>query len=400
MTFDTFDLDPRLLEVIHAQGITQPTPIQVQAIPVIAEGSDVVGIAQTGTGKTLAFGLSALNRLANNKRKGTTILVLVPTRELCVQVHSVLQPLAKAVGVKATTVYGGVGIKTQADLLQAGTDVIVATPGRLLDHLERRNANLRDLEILILDEADRMLDMGFWPDIQRIVSMLPKKRQTLLFSATFAPEIERMANNIQRDPVQVRIGLTSKPVESVRQSLYPVHSQKKLRLLLDIIEEEEPGPTLIFLRTKDRTEMLGQALQRKGHNVTLIHGDRTQIQREEALKGFRSGKYDVLVATDVAARGLDIEGVSHVINYDIPLTPDDYIHRIGRTARAKSEGDAITLVSPDEFQYLGNIERALGHNIPRVETEDSPSVISVYKPGGAQRGRTGRRMTRKGGRRR
>lgn len=400
MTFDTFDLDPRLLDVIHTQKITQPTPIQEQAIPVATEGRDVVGIAQTGTGKTLAFGLSAVDRLTRHEGTGTRVLVLVPTRELCVQVHSVLQPLCKAVGLKATTVYGGVGLTGQADRLRAGTDVVVATPGRLLDHLERRNANLRKVEILILDEADRMLDMGFWPDIQRIVSMLPKKRQTMLFSATFAAEIERMANAIQHDPVQVRIGQIAKPVESVRQSLYPVHSHKKLALLLDIIEEEEPGPTLIFLRTKDRTEMLGQALQRKGHNVALIHGDRSQSQREEALKGFRSGKYDVLVATDVAARGLDIEGVSHVINYDIPLSPDDYIHRIGRTARAKSEGDAITLVSPDEFQHLGNIERALGHNIPRVESEDAPSVVSVFKPGGPQRGRTGRRMTRKGGRRR
>ena len=393
MSFDDFDLDSRCLDLLDDRGIVTPTPVQEEAIPLVLDGRDVVGIAQTGTGKTLAFVLPALTLLAQGKPKRNSMLVLVPTRELCVQVHEVFEYVGAALGVTSTTIYGGVSLERQASDLHKGRHVIVATPGRLLDHMGRRNIRFGDLCILVLDEADRMLDMGFLPDILRILEKLPVDRQTLMFSATFPDSIARLANRMLRDPERVSVGAIEKPVDSVRQTLYPVRQEHKTRLLLRLLEEEEPGSTLIFFRTKIRTETLAHVLKKKGFNVAQLHGDRSQSQRQQALDGFRKGKYDVLAATDVAARGLDIEGVTHVFNYDIPLNPEDYIHRIGRTARAKAEGDAITFVTPAEFQALGGIEKALGHHIPRGKSDDAPRVLSVFQPQKSRRGTSRRRKT-------
>lgn len=391
MTFEDFDLEPRCLKVLSDQNIVTPTPIQEESIPIILDGHDVFAIAQTGTGKTLAFVLPGLTRLLRDKPNRNSMLILIPTRELCVQVHEVVRDMGRALGITSTTIYGGVSLERQAQDLHKGRHVIVATPGRLLDHIARRNVRFDNLETLVLDEADRMLDMGFLPDILRILERLPKDRQTLMFSATFPDSIERLANRLSNNAQRISVGAIEKPVDTVRQFLYPVKQEHKTRLLLDILENADAHSTLIFCRTKNRTEMLANLLKKKGFKNAQLHGDRSQSQREQALNGFRNGKYDVLVATDVAARGLDIEGVTHVFNYDIPLNPEDYIHRIGRTARAEKEGDAITFVTPAEFQALGAIERALGHNIPREEWEDAPRVLSVYSPASAKRRGTRRR---------
>lgn len=399
MSFDEFDLDPRCLRVLKQQQITEPTPIQEKAIPIVLEERDLVGVAQTGTGKTLAFVLPSLTRLARGRTMRNSMLVLVPTRELCVQVQEVFQGIGKAMGMKSTAIYGGVSLDRQATALRKGCAVIVATPGRLLDHMSRGNLRFADLEILVLDEADRMLDMGFLPDIQRIIRRLPEARQTLMFSATFPDEISRLAESMQTEPERVSVGRIAKPVDTVEQTLYPVKPEDKTRLLTKILEETEITSALIFLRTKERTERLAHALRKKGHKIAQIHGDRSQSQREQALDGFRKGRYRVLVATDVAARGLDIDGVSHVVNYDIPLTPDDYIHRIGRTARLEAHGAAITFVSPTEFQALGAIETTLGHALPRGEWEEAPRILSLFKepakPGERTRRTRGRRLLRR-----
>ena len=393
MSFDHFDLDPRCLDVLEDQNIVTPTPVQEQAIPLVLDGRDLIAVAQTGTGKTLAFVLPGLTLLAQGKPKRNSMLVLVPTRELCVQVHEVVRDVGPALGITSTTIYGGVSLERQTSDLRKGRHVIVATPGRLLDHIGRRNIRFEHLKILVLDEADRMLDMGFLPDILRILERLPKDRQTLMFSATFPDTIVRLAGRMLRDPERVSAGAIEKPVDTVRQLLYPVRQEHKSRLMLELLEQEDPGSTLIFLRTKIRTETLAYVLRKKGFNVAQLHGDRSQSQRQQALDGFRKKKYDILVATDVAARGLDIEGITHVFNYDIPPNPEDYIHRIGRTARAEAEGDAITFVTPAEFQALGAIEKALGHNIPRAERDDAPRVLSIYRPAKAKRGTSRRRKT-------
>lgn len=396
MSFDEFDLDPSCLHVLKMQKIDVPTPVQELSIPLILEGHDVVGIAQTGTGKTIAFSLPSLTRLARGQLKRNMMLVLVPTRELCVQVESVICEFGKPMHIRCVAIYGGVSLERQRDELRTGRQVIVATPGRLLDHLSRGNIRFSDLQIVVLDEADRMLDMGFLPDIQRIMAKLPKDRQTLMFSATLPDEIRRLAEGMLRDPQRITVGTISKPVDTVRQRLYPVNAERKTTQLFKILETQTVQSALIFLRTKERTERLAHALKKKGYKIAQIHGDRSQSQRQQALNGFRSGKYTILVATDVAARGLDIDGVSHVFNYDIPLSPDDYIHRIGRTARANAKGDAITFVCPGEFQALAAIERVLGHNVPREEDENSPRVISLFQePGTKRRSTTRRRGTRR-----
>jgi len=387
MTFDEFDLDPRCLSVLGAQGIVNPTPVQEQAIPLALAGKDLIATAQTGTGKTLGFALPALSRLAQEKSRHNRMLVLVPTRELCVQVESVVKGLAKALQLHSALVYGGVGLRAQAAKLRRGCDIIVATPGRLLDHMGRGNVRFSHLEILVLDEADRMLDMGFLPDIERILSKLPKARQTMMFSATFADEIQRLTKNMMRDPERIAVGAVAMPVDAVRQILYPVRQERKARLLLDLLQEEHIDSALVFLRTKSRTDRLGKMLKKAGYNAAFIHGDLNQSHRQRALEGFRSAKFDILVATDVAARGLDIEDISHVINYDIPLNADDYIHRVGRTARAEKEGDAITFVCPTEHAALAAIEKAIGRNLPRKEYEGAPPVLSTWHPPGELTGR-------------
>lgn len=378
MTFDEFGLDSRCLRVLHQQEIVTPTPVQAQAIPIALTGRDLIAVAQTGTGKTLAFSLPALTRLASLHVTKNNVLVLTPTRELAVQVQRVMEQLAKSMHMHSVAIYGGMGMDKQTQDLRKGRQIIVATPGRLLDHLGRGNVAFQQLSILILDEADRMLDMGFLPDIRRILRQLPRERQTMMFSATFPDEIARLTSEMMNNPERISVGPIARPVDSVRQLVYPVRPEDKTRLLLKILEEQQITSAVIFLRTKDRTERIGHMLHKRGLKAAAIHGDRSQRQREQALDGFRKGKYSILVATDVAARGLDIEGITHVINYDIPPTSEDYIHRIGRTARAQAEGDAITFVCPSDHTALETIERALGRNLPRAEWDDAPPVLSLF----------------------
>jgi ATP-dependent RNA helicase RhlE len=378
--------------------ITTPSPVQAQAIPVALEGRDLVVTAQTGTGKTLAFALPALTRLAQlRKSSPNRMLVLAPTRELCVQVELVISDFCKALKMHSAPVYGGVGMHAQQEKLKRGCDIVVATPGRLLDYLTRKVISFNALEILVFDEADRMLDMGFLPDIKRILKQLPRDRQTLMYSATFAPEIERLTRDMMRDPVRISVGAISKPVDTVRQMVIPVREEEKLQMLVSLIKEEKIESALIFLRTIRRTDRVARMLKKVEHKTTAIHGDLPQNKRQQALEGFRSGKYKILVATDVAARGLDIDDVSHVINYDVPVNPDDYLHRIGRTARADREGDAITFVTPADHSALGAIEKSLGYNIDRREYEGAPKILTFFTPsdkkaavpaGGKRRGRS------------
>jgi ATP-dependent RNA helicase RhlE len=392
MSFDQLGIHPRCLSVLQRQGITEPTPIQAQAIPVALEGRDLVAIAQTGTGKTLAFGLPSLTQLSGCKPGQTRMLVLTPTRELAHQVEKVVALLGKALGLHTACIYGGVGFENQTRALRSGAAIIVATPGRLIDHMNRGNVRFNQLSILTLDEADRMLDMGFMPDIRRIVAALPKERQTLMFSATFPKEIERFAREMQHDPARIEIGRIACPVEAVRQGVYTVHQTEKIDLLSKILREKEVVSALVFLRTKHRTDRVAKALKSSGFKVQAIHGGRTQGQRQQAIDGFRQGRFQVLVATDVAARGLDVQGITHVFNFDIPNSSDDYIHRIGRTARASADGDAITFVSPEDHRALSNIEKAIGKNIPREEWEGSVPVYSGFRPEGEgprAKGRTG-----------
>lgn len=369
MSFHDLAVHPRLLQVLEQQSITEPTPIQAKAIPVAMEGRDVVAIAQTGTGKTLAFGLPTLTRLGERAKGRNQILIITPTRELARQVDEVMFTLGKALGHRTVSIFGGVGMENQVRALRRGVSVIVATPGRLLDHLNRGTVDFRDLQALVLDEADRMLDMGFMPDIKRILSALPEDRQTLLFSATFPKEIESLAKGFQRDPISIRVAAESTPISSVRQSIFTVCPTRKLELLSVQLKRPEVGPALVFMRTKYRTEKIAKALGRDGVQAQALHGGRTQRQRDQAIDGFRAGRFDVLVATDVAARGLDIKGVTHVFNFDIPNNTEDYIHRIGRTARAQAEGDAITFVSPEDTPMLHDIERTLGRNLDRQDWE-------------------------------
>lgn len=411
MQFSEFDLDERLKAPLTAQGIVEPTPIQAEAIPVALAGGDLIGLAQTGTGKTLAFTLPSLTKIVREfppeqqpapeaeappkeqkrgrraKSAGSAaasnapreiMLVLTPTRELAVQVHRVVEPLAEAVGLSSMVVYGGVSLEHQSEKMRKGRTVIVGTPGRLLDHMQRGNLRFRNLRLLVMDEADRMLDMGFLPDIRRILSKLPRDRQTMMFSATFPSEISHLATEFMNNPQTVRVGSVFKPVDAVRQWIYPVNPHDKEGLLLHLMESEKVDSALVFCRTKRRTEQLTRALRRKNLSVAQIHGDRSQSQRESALAAFRDGRIKILIATDVAARGLDISGISHVVNFDIPVNPDDYIHRIGRTARAKAEGDAVTFVSPTEWKELEAVERQLGRNIPRKEWERAPELLSMF----------------------
>lgn len=386
MSFNKFAIHPKCLQVIETQGLTKPTPIQREAIPVALEGKDVIAVAQTGTGKTLAFTLPSVTRLAKGKRGRTRMLVLTPTRELAQQVEKVIAPMARQIGLRSVCVFGGVGMHPQTRALQSGTEIVIATPGRLLDHISRGNVKFDALSILVLDEADRMLDMGFLPDIRKIVGRLPADRQTLLFSATFPNDIRRLAADFQRDPQRIEVGAVSKPVETVRQGLYTVDPNEKTKLLSSILKQSDVKSAIVFLRTKHRTDRVAHVLNKKGFNAQAIHGGRTQSQRDKALDRFRRGKSNVLVATDVAARGIDIQGVTHVVNYDIPGSFDDYLHRIGRTGRANELGDAITFVSPQEHRDLSTIEQGLGRNLPRTEWEGSVSVPSLYRPNGAQNG--------------
>jgi ATP-dependent RNA helicase RhlE len=364
--FDDLDLHESVLAAIRDAGYTTPTPIQRDAIPLARRGRDLIGLAQTGTGKTAAFTLPIIDRLIDGPRR-TRALILTPTRELCVQVEESFRKYAKHAPIAVAAVFGGVPLDPQEQKLRGGVDVVVATPGRLIDHLERQNVVFDDLEVLVLDEADRMLDMGFAPQINRIVSELPKYRQTLLFSATMPPEVEALARKYLRKPVVVQVGIRSAAASTVTHAVYPVPREKKNALLVELLTgDTDHESVLIFTRTKHGADRVVRDLEKAGVRATAMHADKTQAQRMRALQDFKDGKINVLVATDIAQRGLDISGITHVINYDVPQQAEDYVHRIGRTGRAAKEGDAYTFMSPDEIAMVRTIERVIGQPIPRI----------------------------------
>ncbi len=365
LTFADLGLHPEVLQAVQDAGYTNPTPIQAQAIPLAMEGRDLIGLAQTGTGKTAAFTLPIVNQLLRGPNR-VRALVLTPTRELAVQVDESFRKYAKYSGIKVLAVYGGVALEPQTKALKKGVDVIIATPGRLLDHLERQNVVFDDLEVLVLDEADRMLDMGFAPQINRVVAEIPKYRQTLLFSATMPPEVEALARKYLRKPHVVQVGRRSMAASGVTHAVYPVPRVRKTQLLTELLKDKAMDSVLIFTRTKHGADRVVRDLRTEKIEATAMHGDKTQKERTRALEDFRSGKIRVLVATDVAQRGLDISGITHVINFDVPQEPEDYVHRIGRTGRADSSGDAYTLMSPDEIAMVRTIERVIGQEIPRI----------------------------------
>ena len=382
--FTKFGLSGAILEGVKAMGYVEPTPIQLRAIPLILAGQDVIGSAQTGTGKTAAFALPILSQLGA-RSPGTRVLVLEPTRELAAQVETAIRDFARFTDLRVAVVYGGVGYGRQNEALRTGVDVIVATPGRLLDHLRQGSCKLDQVKFLVLDEADRMLDMGFLPDVRRIVEKCPRDRHTSLFSATIPPEIESLIRWAMRHPQTVEIGARRTPAETVKHVIYPVAQDQKSDLLRELLERVNYDSVIVFCRTKNRADRLGNLLRKSNHAVTILHSNRTQREREQALRGFRDGRFEVLVATDIAARGLDIANVSHVINFDVPQHPEDYVHRIGRTGRAEAAGDAFTLMVAEDASHVQAIERFIGQKVERVKLENFDykySVILDYdKPG-------------------
>jgi ATP-dependent RNA helicase RhlE len=366
MAFSSFSLHPDLLKGVKELGFTRPTPIQTDAMPPALGGRDVLACAMTGSGKTAAFVLPILHRLMAKPRGTTRALVLTPTRELAAQIDEHVKDLALHTPLSGAAVFGGVGMGPQEHAFRSGVDVIVATPGRLLDHFRFPYAKLAGLEVLVLDEADRMLDMGFLPDIRRVLKHLPEKRQTLFFSATIPPLIAQLAREMLKNPVSVNIERQPMPAVGITQAVYPVPQDLKFALLLALIRRGDFKSVLAFTRTKHRANRLAEQLARHGVACERIHGNRSQPQRTQALSGFKQGKFKVLVATDIAARGIDVEALSHVVNFDVPHVPEDYIHRVGRTARAEATGDAFTFVSPEEESDLRAIERAIGKRLPRV----------------------------------
>src|SRR3954466_2909532 len=370
MPFTSLKLHPSLQKGLKELGFQRPTPIQAESIPAALEGRDILACAMTGSGKTAAFLLPILDHLIGKPRGKTRALVLTPTRELAAQILAALDAMAVHTPVTAAAIYGGVGMAPQEHAMRAGVDVLVATPGRLLDHLNAPYANLKSVEYLVLDEADRMLDMGFLPDIKRILRLIPTKRQTLLFSATMPPPIAALTREILHNPVLIDLGRRSLPATGITQAVYPVNQDLKKDLLLALLNRGEMSQALVFTRTKHRANRLAEQLIRRGIKAERIHGNRSQPQRAAALAGFKNGHYKVLVATDIAARGIDIEALGHVVNFDVPQAPDDYIHRVGRTARAGEVGEAFTFVAPDEEDDLRAIEKAIGKRLPRITLPD------------------------------
>ncbi|HYE16378.1 MAG TPA: DEAD/DEAH box helicase, partial [Pyrinomonadaceae bacterium] len=370
MEFSQLGLRPALVRRCESLGYEKPTAIQERAIPVVLTGADLIGCAETGTGKTAAFLLPTIQRMSETPRPGVRLLVLAPTRELVSQIEESYRQLAPKGSAKCAAVIGGASMSRQTEALRRGAAVVVATPGRLLDHVERRTVDLSQVEVLVLDEADRMLDMGFLPAIRRILALLPERRQTLLFSATMSPEIEELARRTMKEPKLVEVSRRGRAAVTVEQTAYPVAAESKTALLLDLLERERESENfdrvLVFTRTRRGAERLSHILLAREHKVNRIHADRTQPQREAALRGFKDGETRVLVATDIAARGIDVESVSHVINYDVPAQPEDYVHRIGRTGRAGKSGRAITLVTPVEELSMRAIERLTGQSVERV----------------------------------
>jgi ATP-dependent RNA helicase RhlE len=377
MPFSSFGLHASLLKAVKELGFTRPTPIQEQAIPPAMAGKDILACAMTGSGKTAAFLLPIVHHLLAKPRGVTRALILAPTRELAAQIHAHLEELAVHTPVTGAPVFGGVGMQPQEHAFRSGVDVIIATPGRLLDHFRQSYAKLEHLQFLVLDEADRMLDMGFLPDIRRVLHHIPARRHTLFFSATIPPEIVKLAAELLRHPATVNLERRAAPAVGITQAVYPVPRELKSGLLLELLARNEIHDAIVFCRTKHRANRLAEYLTKHGVSNAKIHGNRSQAQRTEALAGFKSGKYRTLVATDIVARGIDVEALGHVVNFDVPNVPDDYIHRVGRTARMEMKGDAFTFVAPEEAADLRAIERAIGKRLPQVVL---PGFDYTHKP--------------------
>jgi len=381
LNFKTFNFHPSVAAGVAAAGYETPTPIQARAIPQVLNGRDVMGLAQTGTGKTAVFVLPILNQLVAGKLGSVRALIIAPTRELAEQIHQAIETLGRQTRLRSVAVYGGVGINPQIQKLKHA-DIVVACPGRLLDHIGRQSIDLSQLEVLVIDEADQMLDMGFIPDIRRILKHLPVKRQTLVFSATMPPVIRRLAGDVLRDPTTVQVGITA-PADTVSHALYPVAQHLKTALLLTLLGNTKPGSVLVFTRTKHRARSLGKKLVAAGYRSASLQGNLSQTRRQAALDGFRDGTFQILVATDIAARGIDVSQISHVINYDIPSTPEAYIHRIGRTGRATRSGEAFTLVTGEDQDMVSAINRIIGSEIEQ-------RTISTFNYGSPPPNRDGR----------
>jgi ATP-dependent RNA helicase RhlE len=387
LNFEQFNLDSRLMAGINKAGYETATPIQEAAIPAALRGRDIIGTAQTGTGKTAAFVLPILNRLLEGPRHVTRALIVTPTRELAEQIHDVVKALSAGTRLRSATIYGGVGPAPQVKALREGAEILIVCPGRFLDLVNQGHARLDKIETLVLDEADRMFDMGFLPDVKRIIKALPVQRQTMLFSATFPGEVEFLASSSLKNPQKIAMGI-SRPAHTVTHALYPVPSHLKSQLLLALLKKTDTNSVLIFARTKYRAQKVAQQIERAGHKVTSLHGDRSQGQRQSALKGFKDGTHQIMVATDIAARGLDVESISHVINYDMPDTADAYIHRIGRTGRAERTGDAFTLVTGEDADMIKILERIMGSPLKRETLEEFDyTAAAPPKVAGEARGR-------------
>ena len=369
MSFETFNFHPSIMAGVHALGYSAPTPIQLQAIPPITQGRDVIGLAQTGTGKTAAFVLPILQRLRSGRRGSVQALIVSPTRELAEQTCEVISKLGSKTGLQSLAIYGGVSMERQNRGLRSGAEIVVACPGRLIDHLWRGTISLSELEVLVIDEADRMFDMGFLPDIRNILKCILHKRQTLLFSATMPANVRHMAHEILNNPVTAQIGRTL-PAKTVSHALYPVNQNRKTALLKALLHKTKTESVLVFTRTKHRTERVAQQLVKAGYRVASLQGNLSQYQRQAALDGFRDGSYKILVATDIAARGIDVLHISHVINYDMPDSTDDYIHRIGRTGRVNKSGDALTFVTSADKDKIRALEHILGTSLERLTLQD------------------------------
>jgi len=400
LNFEHFSFDPRISAGIKSLGYTTPTPIQQQAIPVVLKGRDVLGTAQTGTGKTAAFVLPILQRLTKGPSGRVRALIVAPTRELAEQIHQASVDLGKNTRLRSVTVYGGVSKNRQVKALRRGAEIVVACPGRLLDLANDRSIDLSRVEVLVLDEADRMCDMGFLPDIRRILKLVPARRQTLFFSATMPQDIRRLADSILKDPVAVQIGLIA-PAKTVSHALYPISQGLKKKLLLDTLEQTATGRVLVFTRTKYRARNLARDLKKRRYRVAALQGNMSQNQRQAAINGFRDGKYDILVATDIAARGIDVKDISHVINFDMPDTVDAYTHRIGRTGRAHRTGEALTFVTRGDEPLVRAIEKVLGKRIERRRLPGfnyggfaSESQSQGNRPKQSQRTRSNRKHNR------
>ena len=386
LNFEEFSLDPRIMAGVKEAGFVTPTPIQQQAIPIVLKGGDILGLAQTGTGKTAAFMLPILQRLLHGPRRRVRALVIAPTRELAEQIHETCVTFGKKTKIRSTTIYGGVGKGAQLAALRRGAEVVVACPGRLLDHLNQGDIDLSHLEVLVLDEADRMCDMGFLPDIKRILKHLPSNRQTLFFSATMPKDIRSLADSMLKQPQTVQIGIIA-PAKTVSHALFPVPDGLKKRLLFAMLKQTKTDRVLIFTRTKRRARFLAADLEKRGYRVTALQGNMAQNRRQRAINGFRDGQYDILVATDIAARGIDVTEISHVINFDIPDTVDAYTHRIGRTGRAKQSGEAFTFITQADEVMVRDIERVLKMKIERRTLPDFD--YAGYTPASQNRGQNG-----------